>query len=593
VLIEERGVTISRTKIGILLLLLCTVFAVIFNLAQKGIDFSDEGKYLLDAKYPNSSASVISHYGYVYHFIFSLINFDVAHFRFFNFLITFGIATITTSYILKYLGLVQKQFSYLSFKLSITSGIVSLTHFSVFWLPTPSYNSLTFQTMMICMMAMSRFAYKEESRVTIYTLTFSSFAFALLFLAKPPALLILIFVFFLLMRISHRIGYKEYCSFISLLFLWLLLFSHLIYGNTLGIFYSVEEGIRFAQKLTATYSTKAQVILDVPPYSIWVALFCGLTILIISFFGNKYLRNLTIGFMALLSISTILLILIFQNQDRFFTSVGNSFLIILAFVFASIAIDKINFRGLIGAIKPIWPLLILPLICAAGTNNNVWIQSSMNFYFVYLFGLFFLLKFKPYFFLDHRSYLLILLTIILSLSSIDSITHRPYRQISQLSDNNFHLTFPKEMNKIQVTEDVGQRIREMLQAMKLGGFKSGTSVIDFTGQSPTALFIAQALPAGDSWLVGGYEGSNRYAIERLSQMSCIQLFSSWLLVEDGGPKSLNHQLILNNLGLDISSYEKVAAWRTPRGAGGYDFSRKQILYKPLMSLKGCESRPKD
>ena len=566
---------------------------MIFDLTQKGIDFSDEGKYLLDAKYPDSSASVITHYGYVYHFIFSLINFDVALFRFLNFFITFGLATLTTSFVLKYLNLVQKQFSYLSLNLSISSGIVSLTHFSVFWLPTPSYNSLTFQTMMICLMAISRFFYKEEFRITIPTLIFASFAFTLLFLAKPPAFLILLFIFSLLMKITHRINYREYCYFITLLFFWLLLFSRLIYGNTLGIFYSVKEGVRNAQKLTETYSAKSQVLLDFPPNSILIALFGGLSILIISFLGIKRLRNLTINFTTLLSITTILSIFVFQYQDWFFSTVGNSFLIILAFVFISLAIDKVNFRNLIGVNKLIWPILILPFICAAGTNNNIWIQASMNFYFVYLFGLFFLLKFKPNYFLDHRSYLLILLAIILSLSSINSITHRPYRQLSQLIDNNFHLTFPRELNGLQVTEDVGQRINEMLEAMKLGGFNSGIPVIDFTGQSPTSLFIARAFPAGDSWLVGGYEGSDAYAIEKLSEMNCSQLLASWLLIEDGGPKSLNHRLVLNHLGLDFSSYRKVAAWRTPRGAGGYDFSREQAFYKPLMSLEGCESKSRD
>ena len=152
------------------MLLHCLGFILVFQFSQRGIDFSDEGKYLLDAKHPDSSANLITHYGYVYHFLFSLIDYDVALFRFLNFLITFGIAAITAFFTLKYLDLIEKQFSHLSFNLAVVSGIVSLTHFSVFWLPTPSYNSLTFQSMMICLMAIARFFYKPESQITISTL---------------------------------------------------------------------------------------------------------------------------------------------------------------------------------------------------------------------------------------------------------------------------------------------------------------------------------------------------------------------------------------------------------------------------------------
>lgn len=529
----------------------------------------------------------------MYHFLFSLIDYNVALFRFLNFLITFGIAAITASFTLKYLGLIEKQFSHLSLHLAIVSGIVSLTHFSVFWLPTPSYNSLTFQSMMICLMAIARFFYKPESQIEISTLIFASFSFVLLFLAKPSAFLILIFTFSLILKITHRINYKYFGYFLALLFLWLSLFSHLIYRNIFGIFQSVKEGISYAQKLTANYSTKSQLALDFPPNSIWLASFCGLSVLLVFFVRSKYSKNPNVNFGALLSVTLIMSIIVFRSQDWIFETFGNSFLIFLAFVFVSFTVDKVNFKVLIGVDKLIWTCLTLPFICATGTSNDIWVQGSMNFYFIYLFGLFFLLHFKPNFFLNQRSYFSLILAIFLSFSSITSITNKPYRQISPLSANNVQLTFPNELTGIQVTGDVALRIREMLSAMKSAGFESGTPVIDFSGQSPTSLFIAQAIPAGDSWLVGGYEGSNAFAIGKLSEMNCYELRTSWLLIENGGPKSLNFQFVLNQLGLDFNLYKKVATWRTPYGAGGYEFSRKQSFYKPLNNLGVCESRSKN
>jgi hypothetical protein len=446
--------------------------------------------------------------------------------------------------------------------------------------------------MMICLMAIARFFYKSGSKISLATLVFTSLPFALLFLAKPPAFLMLIFMFSLVFKITHQIDFRMFCTFIASLFSWISVFSFLIYGNILGIFESIKSGIWYAQKLTDTYNTKSQISLDTPPNSILLGIFCSLTIFLFFYAEKKYPRNLPSNFWVLLIVSGILLFFVIQFQDRIFETFGNSFLILIAFVFIGLAIDKVDFQSLIGVNKLIWAILMLPFVCAVGTNNNIWIQGSMNFYFVYLFGLFFLLHFKPSFFLDQRSYLSLILVMVMSLGSITSITHKPYRQISPLSANDFELTFPNELDGIQVTKDVALRIREMLSAMELAGFKSGTPVIDFSGQSPTSLFIAQAIPVGDSWLIGGYEGSNTFAIEKLSEVDCDELRTSWLLIEDGGPKSLNHQMVLNQLGLSFSSYGKVATWRTPEGAGGYEFSREQSFYKPLNSLEVCESGSK-
>jgi hypothetical protein len=588
-----RREVINRIKTGITLLILCAGFTLIFHLSHKGLDFTDEGKYLLDSKHPDSSVGLITHYGYVYHYLFSLVNYDVGLFRFLNFLITFGVAATTTSFILKYLNLVQRQFSFLSFNLAIISGIVSLTYFSVYWLPTPSYNSLTFQSMMICLMAISKCFYPIKSQITSYTLIITSFSFALLFLAKPPAFLILILISSLILKITNRINYKNYCYFLALILSWLFLFSYLIYRNIFGIFQSATEGIRNAQRLTATYSAESQLTLDLPPKSIWLAFFCGLTVLLVFYGGNKYSRIADIKAWVLILVLAILFFIVIHFQDQIFETFGNSFLIFITFLFISLAIDKVDCQSLIGVNKLVWVIPILPFVCAFGTNNNIWIHASMNFYFFYLFGLFFLLHFKPRFFLDQPSYLFLILVMLMSFCSITSIIDRPYRQISPLSANNVQLTQPNELNGIQVTEDVALRIRQMLSEMKFAGFESGTPMIDFSGQSPTSVFIAEAVPAGDSWLIGGYEGSNAFAIEKLSEMNCRKLNTSWLLIEVGGPRSLNHQLVLNRLGLDFNSYRKVAAWQTPKGAGGYEFSREQSLYKPPNNLEVCESDSKN
>ena len=330
--IIEKGVVINRLRTISTLLFLCFGFSLTFQLSKRGIDFSDEGKYLLDARYPDVTDSIITHYGYVYHLLFSLLNYDVALFRFSNFLLTFFTAAITTSFILKYLGLVQKQISYLSLNLSIISGIVSLTHFSVFWLPTPSYNSLTFQLTILCLMAMARISFQRESKIRLATSILVALPFALLFLAKPPAFVIIVIAFLFLIKTTLQLENRILLVFITFVFVWISIFSFLIYHNFLEIFESIWSGIWFAQKLTDTYSTKSQVSLDIPPSSILIAISCGFVILFF-FRRYKYSIDLIRNFWILFTFSFLAIIVVVQFQDRVFATLGNSFLIIIQIMY--------------------------------------------------------------------------------------------------------------------------------------------------------------------------------------------------------------------------------------------------------------------
>jgi hypothetical protein len=105
-------------------------------------------------------------------------------------------------------------------------------------------------------------------------------------------------------------------------------------------------------------------------------------------------------------------------------------------------------------------------------------------------------------------------------------------------------------------------------------------VIDLTGQSPLILFLIGAKPIGDTWLLGGYPGSDALAIKKLNQVDCLTKKSSFLLIEEGGALSLNVDYILSETGLARNEYSSVATWNTPIGAGGFPTNREIKLLRP-------------
>jgi hypothetical protein len=128
----------------------------------------------------------------------------------------------------------------------------------------------------------------------------------------------------------------------------------------------------------------------------------------------------------------------------------------------------------------------------------------------------------------------------------------------------------------------------MMQRVKGSGFVSGDGLIDMTGQSPSISFLIGAKPMGDSWLLGGYSGSNEYAVKKLNQLSCQEKVNSYLLVEPDGPLSLDIKYVLKEIGLGQNKYSPATNWATPRGAGGFLDARQLFLLKPDKTAKFCQ-----
>jgi hypothetical protein len=142
------------------------------------------------------------------------------------------------------------------------------------------------------------------------------------------------------------------------------------------------------------------------------------------------------------------------------------------------------------------------------------------------------------------------------------------------------IEFDTPIKGVMVTKEVSKFFLNARNLAREAGLSAGTPILDLTGQSPTLLFSLNARVLADSWIIGGYPGSDSVALFKFRQLTCAQLSAAWLLIEPLGAREINFKRTLGKLGFSLKDYLEVASWQTPLGAGGEKLSKTQYLLKP-------------
>ena len=88
--------------IGLISLLISlTLIFLLIKYLFSGLDYSDEGYYLINIINPWLYDSVATLFGFIYHFLFDILNQNISYLRLVNFLIIFILSFIFSYFILK------------------------------------------------------------------------------------------------------------------------------------------------------------------------------------------------------------------------------------------------------------------------------------------------------------------------------------------------------------------------------------------------------------------------------------------------------------------------------------------------------------
>jgi len=601
ILINENAISAKPTVLAEQVVLALSAIVTFFMLgwilwySRYGIDFTDESFYLVWMSNPFNYSVSATQFGFIYHPLYELLDGNITALRQANILITFGLSWALGNVFLKTVFGIQSLGSTprLIVSAAIATASMASLVFAGMWLPTPSYNSLAFQALLIAASGLL-LADKTRSRASITGWILIGIGGWLTFMAKPTTAAALGVSSGAYLLLAGKLNIRFLMISLATSIGLLVLSALAIDGSIPGFIGRIKDNIELAKILGSGHTLAQSLRLD-------------------DFFLGERGRDLLIAGMVAIFFATY-----FLHSKRKVLMYGGTILSML-FALTSVAIifhpglvvrltsqfqglllwavpsavillgfSIYRFKDLFQIPRPHWVLgltfLMFPHAYAFGSGNNYWVLAAGAGIFWVLAGLVLLgpLSVNPKFpaMLLPLGLAVQLVTAVLVQNGIE----RPYRQPQPLRDNDYTLEIGRSGSMLVLSKGFGQYFFEAMEAARQAGFKKGTPMIDLSGRSPGILYAIGASNIGQAWTMGGYPGSDKLAIEMLKKVSCADLATAWLLVEPEGLGRISPEVLLSfgaNMALD---FEVVGMFKTAPGAGSHKEARLQKIVKPIRSI---------
>ncbi|MCD4529011.1 MULTISPECIES: hypothetical protein [Pseudomonas] len=556
-----------------------------------GIEFTDEGFYLVWISNPFIYDVSLTQFGFIYHPLYLLLGGDITALRQANILITFGLAWGVAYNLLASLASEAREDRVVLHTAALGLAGCALVFFET-WLPTPSYNSLALQALLLTSIGLL-LAGKDMTRKSVYGGVAIGVGGWLAFMAKPSTALALAIGVFIYLLLSRKLSIRPLLLIAGSAIVPLLASAFLIDGSLPHFIERIELGIEFGGYLGGGHTLMQILHIDdflLSEKAKWAILvvFAASFIATLGAWSEKKL-----GLLLCLAISLgwiALVVLLVSGRTSKVAELGNfQGLLIFGVVFAG-ALAGLTVGGIKG-LKRVsashWGFallfLVMPHIYAFGTNKNYWVGGASAGIF-WLFAGFILLGPMA----RGRGNWLFALPLLLAAQAVtatllQTALEQPYRQPQALRLNTSSLDVGPQKSTVILSQGYAHYIDSAIKTARAAGFEPSTPMIDLSGQSPAILYAIGAQNIGQAWTIGGYPGSLDLARAALNRTSCEKIASAWLLLEPEGPRSISLELMSGLGSVFPERYEQVGSWQTAEGAGSFAVSRTQVIYKPLAS----------
>ncbi len=560
-----------------------------------GFDFTDESYYLVWMSNPFNYSVSVSQFGFVYHPLYIFLDGNIAALRQANILITFGLAWILSDIFLK--SVYGGEFLQRAPRLIISAGIATTATaslvFAGMWLPTPGYNSLAFQSLLVAVSGLI-LADKHATRVSVIGWILIGIGGSLAFMAKPTTAAALGFctVFYLLLASKFR---ARLLSISVTTAIGIVILAAVAIDESVVAFLDrLKGGLEVGRELGSGHTLDKLFQLDafqVGKKAKIAFLSATATIVFLFYLSRKKIWE-SVQFLPLLLVGFILIIFIIVLGFVQKTINGGQFqsillwLVPLAVILARLPVFRIgeNYRAPRSKWALAFTLLMLPYAYAFGTNNSYWSLMAGAGIFCVLAGLIFLRPIgagrKPYYLLLTIGLVVQMITMALVYAATDT----PYRQPQPLHQNDYKIAIGKSRSELVLSQGFGHYITDAINLANLSQFMKGTPMIDLSGRSPGILYALGANSIGQAWTMGGYPGSDKLAMDMLKKVSCEQLSRAWLLTEPDSTMKISSE-ILASFGANMKTdFALVGTIKSAEGAGGHKEIRVQQLLKPIRRI---------
>ena len=603
--LPERLLVISSALVSV-----CTLIWLLWY-CRYGMDFTDEGFYLNWISNPFIYPVSHTQFGFVYHPLYELLNGNIAALRQANILIIFGLAWVLTGTFFKTILAFHTLPGWHGTVVTAGFAMLSLVYFNhYFWLPTPSYNSLALQSLMIAatgLLLMER----DGPRESLTGCMLLGIGGWLAFMAKPTTAIALgccsVFYLFAAGKLTARFILMP----MAVAAISFVVGALLIDGSVVGFIKRLEEGIEIWWLLGSRHELADVLRYDElgfgrhgPAALMAVAVFFLGTLLLflgVLLLGSRTRVLVYCGTMLsmLFSFFSLAIILGFLHVDlaRDLGVGARQGLLLWAIPLtaALIGLSSRKFNGALEIPRAQWTrafiFLALSVAYSLGTNTNLWVKTIGAGIFWVLAGLVIVVPAMNHARFKYMMISLVLAGQMMTVVLVDYAIEHPYRQPQPLRENNYPVDVGRAGSTLILARDFGRYVSEAMDLGERGSFSHGTPMIDLTGRSPGVLYAIGAKSIGQPWFLGSYPGSNEFATETLKRVVCEELAVAWLLMAPGDPRRISAE-ILSSFGADPGSdYKVVGVLETvenpiENGGDGVGYPRyPQQLLKPIRSAE--------
>lgn len=577
-----------------LLLVICFTGAIgilvwLLMCSHYGFDFTDEGFYLTWISNPFIYDWSVYLFGFVYYPVYRVLGGDIVGLRQFNILMTFGLAWVVAFGVLAKAGPSGTDRPWRNGLIASGFSTASLVFFYT-WLPTPSYNSLALQSLLLVAIGLLLVESIPTRQSTIGYLLLGVGGW-LAFMAKPSTAAALSVGVAVYLVVARKVNGKRISMAVALAIVLLSFSAILIDGSLAKFARRIAVGIEYLGYLGGGHTFNEIMRLDrfqlTDHESVMLVVLGTVSFFVAICIAADRLSLRSVGLIGACA-GFVLVFATILNVSGLSVGMGQfRALTMLAIPAAAVMVAVVLFgrkllscRGSCSWLLAL-VLAVMPHAYAFGTNGNYWFSGSSAGFFWVAAGLVLVAPVVK----NGRSWAALvplsiateLITVLLLQTGIE----HPYRQDQPLLSNANPVQVGAPGSDVVVSSAYAEYINDAVLAAKTQGFRENMPLIDLTGQSPGLLYALNAKSVGQAWMIGGYPGSEKLAAAALTHANCADIDSAWLLVEPEGPRRIPPEMLLSQ-GRDVyRDYEVVAEWMTPEYSGGYRQSRLQRLLKPI------------
>lgn len=582
VLLDWTLLTLSALTTAIL-------FAWLLAYSGYGLNLVDEGYWLNYISNPFAHAINIppSLFGFIYHWPYQWARGDIAVLRTANVTLTMALGWILSFLVIRRLWMVRWPHAAV-----LSAGMASLILVGFYYslLLTPSYYTLTVQSVLMVMIGLLVTDHSGCMR-QISGWTLVSLGGWSCFMARPTtaaAMILIVMLYVVVLRpksVLHMLGAALIAASL------LMATAYLIDGGITGLVTRMINSAALEVLLGAGHEMSLMFRIDWLPTSRSQLATAALmaTALLLSTLTCTTHKSLSSLALAAVLIVTIAIALWGANPVSIepstlflvpaFTCLGVTFYregrVLRTHARTSIVLALI--------------FVLLPHLTALGSNGNYWAIGSTAAVFWMLAMVAFLSPLAQ----EGRGVATLLPVTVwaqfLTASVVNAGMVKPFWQVKDLRAYTAIMPVPGGGKLV-----LSQRFRDYLTTARTqaraAGLHVGTPVIDLS-HSPTLLYVLETRPLGLPWLIGGFPGSNRVAMEALGLENCTDLANAWVLIAPEGRRHLDQTGAIASIGAKLADYAAAAMFETPPYEGVFVQSvtkpptpirpERQYLLKPV------------